>query len=345
MSVMNYSNWGATPATEQYALLLPVLKKASAPVCLDIACDSKPHGMKKGRSVTMRRYQNLAVNATAVGEGLNPAARTLSGTDYSGTLVRYAELFVISRENYDLNPIDEVEAAQDELSENLIPATRERIRWNAAKSITTIYYDSEANTLRTQVNGVITLGRLQKATRVIKSYRGMEFQPAIGAAAKDGTSSVEKGFYAFCSTDLEPDLRNIPGFKTVNDYPTGRGVHPNEFGAVQNVRFITSSEFKPYENGGAASTTMIATSASGSTSGSADVYPIVILGKHALTQVPLRGRTMADNVNLRVKKIEGGDSADPTGARVYVTASWYDLCVVTSNEWGAVIEVAATRNP
>lgn len=345
MSIKTYANWPQGGTDVQYAALKEVLDRAPAQVAMDIACDKRTHSRKSGAAVNLRRWVNPAIDTTALSpEGTNPSARQLVPQDYTGTLSRYAVLYAVSRQDYDLSPYDAVSGASAVLADHDIPGMRERIRYNAGKSITSVFYNSSAIASRATVNGTISLGRLQAAVRQIRGYKGEYFKGNEAGQARDGTAPVENALYAFCSSDLEPDLRLLPGFKTCAEYPSGKGL-PFEFGAVQNVRFFTSPDYVPYLNGGAASTTLISTGVSGSTSGNADVYPIVVLAKHALTSIPLAGGGKEGFGNAKVNVIEGRDSGDPTGERIYVEADWYDLCVVTSNEWGAVIEVGATRNP
>lgn len=345
MSLKTYAQWPNGGSDVQYQALKEVLDRSPAHVCMDIAADKRSISRKSGAAVNLRRWVNPAIDSTALSpEGSNPAARALVPQDYTGTLSRYAVLYAVSRYDHDLSPWDAVKGASGVLADHDIPGMRERIRYNAAKAITSVFYNSSAITVRTDVNGTLTLGRQQAAVRQIRGYKGEYFKGNEAGQARDGTAPVENALYAFCSSDLEPDIRLMPGFKTCAEYPSGRGM-PHEFGAVQNVRYFTSPDFVPYANGGAASTTMISTGVSGSSSGNADVYPVIILAKHVLTSIALGGSGREGFGNASVHVLDGRDSADPTGERVYVEADWYDLCVVTSNEWGAVIEVAATRNP
>lgn len=344
MSMKTYADYPQGGGEIQYVALKEVLFRSPAFVCLDKATDQRTLAPKSGAAINLRRWQNPAISTTAVTEGVNPTPRAPTAADYTGTMSRYAELYAVSRYEYDLAPYDAVKAASDILADNLIPGTRERVRYNAAKAGTSVFYNSASITARTDVNGVITGGRLQAAIRQIRGYKGRTFSQAEGGQAKDGTSPVEQAYYAFCHSDLEPDLRLLPGFKTCNEYPSGKGME-HEFGAYQNVRFFTSPEFVSYENGGAASTTMKATGATGSTSGSADVYPIIVTARGALTSIALRGSGKGGFGNASVNVLDKRDGSDPTGERIYIEADWYDLCLVTSQEWLAVIEVATTRNP
>lgn len=345
MSILNYQNIPNNSANLQYIPIKRVLDRAPAFVAMDIACDEVSIGMQEGNSVNLRRWTNPAVDLTqsTVTEGVNPTSRALQSTDYTGTMTRYAELFEVSRYNYDLHPYNAVEGASD-TGADLVASDQERVRYNASIGGTNVLYNSAAISSRVTVNGTITLGRIQTLIRSIRNSKGVTFKPVEGGQNKEGTSPVEAAYYAFTHCDMEPDLRALPGFKTVDQYPSGKGL-PYEFGAVQNVRFFTTPEFIPIANAGAASTTLKSTGTTGTSSGSADVYPLVIMAQHAMTSVRLKGKGAGGFGNVAAKVLDQADKSDPTNERIYIAFSWYDLCMRTAEEWMGRIEVGVTRNP
>ena len=345
MSILNYQNWPNGSANEQYIPVKTVLDSAAAQTCLHEATDKITIPPKSGRSINLRRWVNPTVQIanSIVTEGVNPNARQLQSQDYTGTMQRYAELFEVSRIDYDLHPYDAVKGSS-ERGANLVARDRERVRYNAAIGGTSVFYNSAAIAARANVNGTFSLGRLQAAVRAIRGAYGESFTKAMGGQSKIGTSPVESALYAFAHTDLEPDIRNLPGFKTCAEYPTAVGM-PYEFGACQNVRFFTTPEFVPFANSGASSTTLISTGTSGISSGSADVYPIFITAMNALTSIELGGGGVKGFGNAKANILNGADKSDPTNERIYIAFDWYDLCYITAQEWCARIEVGATRNP
>lgn len=329
----------------EYHALADVLTRAKGQTAMEIATDTRSMSRNSGNIVNLRRWTNPAVDTTTNNTGLSKASRALTHYDYTGTMGRFTESFDVARYEYDLSQYNPVRGATDVLGDYLIPETREMVRYGAAKTITTILYNSVAVGGRGSVNGVLGLGQIQKAVRGIENYRGMKFRGAEAGKAADGTSPVEAAYFAFGHTDLAVDIRNIPGFKPVSEYPSGKGASPYEFGAIQNVRIFLSPAFVPYANAGAASTTLISTGVTGTSSGSADVYPFIILAQGALTGVKLEGSGKEGFGNAKINILDKPDKSDVNNDRVVVAADWYDLCVVTSNEWGCVIEVGATRNP
>ena len=113
--------------------------------------------------------------------------------------------------NVSLNPLDWAKG-QAAVLKNQVLSTRERIRWNAAISGTNFLYNSPAVGSRPAVNGVITLGRIQKAVQTIEATKGETFTKDSTGSTKIGSSPVEAGYYCFAHTNAHPDIRNLPGF-------------------------------------------------------------------------------------------------------------------------------------
>jgi N4-gp56 family major capsid protein len=295
-----------------------------------------------GRSVSMARYDVPAVNANPLNEGMNPAERQMVPSYFHGTVNRFGEVITISREEYDLHPLDTLSAASMNMID-LVKSTQERIRYNAAKAGSQIVYNSSAISSLATVNGVFTAGRIQRAIRLIHDAKGRVFADAVAGQARDGTRPIEPSYYVFCSTKLQPDIRaQLPGFKTCADYPTGKGISEFEFGSWQNTRWFTSQEFGAFEDAGAAASGTNLISSGGT---DIDVFPIIVVAKDALTSVPLKGTGVAGYGNIKPKILDKADKSDPTNALIKVAADWYDLCMRTNEGWLVRVLSAATDNP
>lgn len=340
MATRNYSN--SPGGQTQYQAQKEFLTTPEAHVFLDQAYTRKKVDRRMGKGVNFRRMFNFPIDdsPTGVVEGVSPASQNISTEDYQGSLTRYAEVYELSRENYDLSPYDEVTEGAKQLRIK-VDRIRERIRYNAAKAGSGVLYNSSTISSRATVNGLISLGRLQRAIADIKSGRWNPFTGIDTGSTKVGTTPLEASYLAFCSSDLEPDLRNIPGF-TVTAFVGSGAKYKGEFGAVQNIRFITNADYTPFADAGAA----IGSGNFRSTSGtSGDVYPIIIVAKDALHCVDLAGAGMAGYGNGKVNILDKADKSDPTNERIVLSADWYDLCMVTANAALRRIEVLCTANP
>jgi N4-gp56 family major capsid protein len=336
MSTANYQNWPNNNANTQYLLTKEMLDRADAFERIGIACEEQTLQPNSGNSIVVGRWVNPAVDTTPEAEGLSPATRALQAEDFSGTLKRYSVAFGASRQNIDLHPRNWVKGMGDVLN-TYVASVRERIKYLAALSTTNVIFNSSAHSGRGDVNGPITIGRLQRMIAGIEAAKGRTMTKESAGSTKVGSSPTEAGFVCFTHTDCHPDIRALPGFtakaEMVGTYPEGT------FGAVDNIIFVTSPEFVPFKGEGAATSTMR------STNGNTDVYPYVVTAKGSLVSVKLAGAGKAGYGNGKAMIYDGGDKSDPTNARCVVAAAWYDLCISVSDDWRGVIECGATANP
>jgi N4-gp56 family major capsid protein len=340
MAVANFpqQNWPNASANPQYLALKELLDTAPAYECIMDACDERTVQRQMGANVNLRRYFTPAVDATPAPEGVQKEPRALQFEDFAGTMLRYTERFQITRYDYDLNPYNAVKAGQDRLRQ-LIISTRERVRWNAALTLANVIYNSTAVSAVNQVNGPVQPGRLQVIIRAIRNAKGEVFDQTVPGVNKEGTSPTEACYNVYSHTDLEPDWRAFPDFQTCAETPSGKAKSLCHFGNWQNACVYTTPEAIVQKGAGAATTTMLATA------GAADVYPVIVLARHAITAIKLAGEGKKGFGNLGIQVLDEADKFDPNNNWIDVVASWYDLAMVTSNDWGYVWYVAATANP
>jgi N4-gp56 family major capsid protein len=320
-----------------------VLERAGPHICLDLAADTKPVPKNSGNAVNFRRWVNPAVSTTPVTEGVTPTSRALTHEDYNATINRFAEVFEESRYNYDLDVWDSVKGAADVLGD-LIQRTREQIRYNVAKAGSGVLYNSAAVTARNQVNGALSVGRLDVAVRALEANKAMTFTQMVRASTATSTAGVEPAYFAFGHTDLMPDLRRLPGFRTVPEMANipSEAKNPLLRGALGSVLFFLSPELEPFYGAGAAVGSTGMKSRDGD---NVDVYPLLIVGQHALGSIALRGSGPAGRGAVKINILDQADKSDPTNERVYISAAWYDQAIRLSEEWLQRIEIGVTANP
>lgn len=106
-----------------------------------------------------------------------------------------------------------------------------------------------------------------------------KFMSGIEGMDRFGTGPVRSSYFMLSSTELQSDLDTLvgSGFLSQWNYPTNASALPSEYGAVNNVRILTSSE-APVSRG---------SSAKGN-----DIYYNTVLGKQALTHINQDGFSM-----------------------------------------------------
>lgn len=335
-----YNNWanGATNP-EQYAML-GMIERAEAEMVTEIAFDTKPIKRKTGRSAAFSRWGVPATNTTAHAEGINNAARNLVPEDVFCTVSEYSETFSYSSLADDTDPRDYAEGAA-EVGHDLVKLDNTALNWALMIGGTQKFYNSSSVTQRTDVNGPITAGRLEKAYTLLRNAKAKTFAELQLGSNKIGSSGIMPSYLVFGSEYLRGDFRNCAGFKGINEYPGNVTVSPFEVGAIDRGRIILSPELTPVADAGA---TVGSANLRSTTGTSADVFPIVVVGKNALGHVPLKGDGKYGSGNLRVYLIKDPDRTDPANLTRLWTAAWTAGRLILNELWIARIEVACTNN-
>jgi N4-gp56 family major capsid protein len=292
-----------------------------------------PTGAATTNANTINRWSVTAA-AYQVSEGVTPAAQQIVYYDVTATLNQYGILFSYSDKAAKLYE-DDIPGDQKMMVGETMGLVREMIRYGGLKACTNAFYSG--GTSRATVDEKVTLNFLRHITKVLK-LNGAKMKNRVLAATPDyDTSAIEGGYNVFCSTDLEPDIRDLPGFVPVAKYANRKPINEFEIGSCENFRFLTSKELTAYADAGAA----IAGTTNFSTTGtSADVYPILVMGEDAAFDIALRGEDSLDVIHLPHNK---PDKADALGQRGYVGAKFWSAVLVANPGWMAVGEVATTN--
>jgi N4-gp56 family major capsid protein len=156
---------------------------------------------------------------------------------------------------------------------------------------------------RVNVVGLLNPTVLDKAVRFMESGNVPTFTKAVSAGTGFATSPIDACWIALCHPDTALDLRQMPDFLRVENYPSGAAALDGEVGKYNRIRFIASTLQKIYPDLGAA------VAGTKSTTGTyTDVYATIILGEGAAAYVDLTAAT--DVIHISSKS---PDHADPLG--------------------------------
>lgn len=342
-------------AIQQYATITPrigrlkgeILAHAIPMEVLGITGQQKQMPKNNSDTVVFRRYlpyggvdnrwitaSNVDTFATAhqVAEGVTPTADSLSAVDVTATLQQYAVLYAVTDRVVDMYE-DDIPSEMKRQTGERLGLVREMVRYGALKAATNKFY--AGGTSRATVNQTITLPLLRKVARTLQANHAKQVTSILAPSPNIGTAPIEASYLVFCHSDLEPAIRDLPGYVGVHQYGSRKPVHPQELGSVERFRFIISPELAPYANAGAA----VGSTGLESTSGSnIDVYPIIVVGEDAWGQVALRGM---DSLDVTYIPPGSKDKNDPLGQRGYIGAKTYFTALVLNQGWMAVIEAGA----
>jgi N4-gp56 family major capsid protein len=285
---------------------------------------------KSTKVAKFRRYNALALATTPRVEGVTPAGTKVTVTDVTATLEQYGDFVPFSDVIEDTHEDPFLQQVSDVLGEQAAQ-TMETIRWNIIKAGTNVFYAN--GSVRTDVNTPITLTLQRKCTRALKRQNAMYITSVVASTPQFRTEPVEASFIGLVHPDVENDIRNISGFIPTKQYGSTTP-WSNEIGAVEDVRYLRSTIFTAFADGGGDKGAMIST-----TGVKADVYPVLYVAKDAYGLVPLKGKDSMSIMVVNPKPAAG----DPLAQRG--TAGWKVMhtAVILNDLWLVRAEVAATN--
>jgi N4-gp56 family major capsid protein len=306
----------------------------------------KPVPTNKTDTVVFRRpvpidaAANGAPQVTATNyllqEGTTPIAGGISYQDVTCTLQNYGILRKLSSKT-ELLYEDDVPKDMTMLCGKHMGSIEEDIAYGIVRGGTNVIYANGSS--RPAVNTAVSINKLRQAARVIEAAHGQRVTEKLASGVNYGTTPVEQAYIVFCHTDMEADIRNLTNFDPVVKYATQRQVHEREIGAVEQFRFVTSPQFRPFLAAGGTVTAGAFLSNGGTSGTTADVYPMLVIAEDAWGQVALKGQGAIDVTYLPAKQ---KTHANPLGLFGYVGATFWKTAVRLNESWMVRLESAAT---
>jgi len=344
---MSIQNFG-TEAARIGKLKGEILKHAIPREVLGITGDQHKMGKNQSDTVIYRRwlpFGGATTNATTINqwvvdpnahltsEGVTPEADTIAPQDITVKLRQYSCLYQYSDKTADLYE-DNIPAAMKKQTGERMGLVRELIRYGALKGGTNKFY--AGGTTRLTVDETIGIPLLRAITRSISGNRGNMITQILAPSRNYNTAPVEAGYLVFCHTDVENDIRELPGFKETSEYGQRKVMHPLELGSTDRYRFIISPELGPIIDSGASvtGTGLVSTGSS-----LVDVYPVVVVAEDAWGDVALRGMESFDTTHI---PHTAKDKSDPMGQRGYIGAKFWSASFIQNDGWMAVLECGVT---
>lgn len=303
---------------------------------------AKPLPKKKTKTIIFRRYESLPRATAPLAEGIPPAGHKLTYSDISATLEQYGDKVEITDVIADTHE-DPVLQEAVKLCAEQIAETIEVIRISVLKGGTTVFYANNASA-RTSVGATISRGDLRRIVRFLRRQKAQPISEIVKASAKISTEPVGPAFFALAHTDLAPDIRNLPGFVGVEHYSDSDKALPGEIGKCEDIRFILTPLFEPWEAAATSvsTTVFLSQGAIPSSAANPDVYPIIIVAKDAYAIIPLQGKNAVTPAVMNPDKIT---KDDPLGQKGFVSWKTYQTAVILNQNWLVRYEVACTAMP
>lgn len=278
---------------------------------------------------------NTLVQAHLTQEGVTPSPDSITPYDITEVVQQYSCLYGFSDKTFNLYEDDIPAQMKTQIGER-VGLVNEMIVYGKLKSCTNQFYGG-AGTSRSTVAGPMTLTLQSAIVRSLMANHAMPVTKLLKASASFDTSAVAPGYFAYTHTDLERMVRDLPNFIPAEKYATGTP-EMGEIGKCERFRYVLSPDLPSYQDAGAAIASFTGTGAGYSTTGtSLDVYPVIVMGADAFSQIAVRGLNALDPTFLPPGE---KSKADPLGQRGYAGTSWWKATMIENTSWMAVVNVA-----
>jgi len=322
-----------SPRTAAY-VVVDFLKRGMPYLVIEKFGQAKELPSNKTQAMKFRRYEHLPLATKPLLEGVTPSSIKLHFTDITAILRQYGSVVEITDIVADTHE-DPIIRETTVISGEQAARTVETIRWNVIKAGTNVFYANGAN--RVSVNTPISLAKQRAITRGLKRQNAVKITNVVRSTPAFNTESVLPSFIAIAHTDLESDIRSLPGFIDVKDYGQ-LTPYESEVGAVEDCRYLLSTVFTSIADAGAAyagsGVAMVTT-----TGVSADIYPILYIARDSYAIVALKGKYAIVPIVINPTPTK----SDPLGQRGSIGWKTMQTAVILNDAWFARLECAVTN--
>ena len=307
-----------------------MLSHAAPVLCIQKFGMTKPIPANKADNAKFRRPIPYGPATVPLVEGITPSPQKAQYEDVPVQLKQYGAYVEITDQVMDMSE-DPVLKDQTQLCGEQAAATMEQVTFGALIAGTSVFYTN--GSVRSSVNTALGLSKQRAVTRFLMAQKAMRISSILDGSPNYMTRPIEQAWIAVGHTDLDNDIRNLAGFIPTASYGSRSLVSDYEVGSIEQIRYVLTPEMPTWADAGGAKGSMMSTSGT-----SADVYPLLVLGKEAFGCVPLKGKGAITPQVVNPKPAAG----DPLGQRGTVGWKAYFAAVILNQQWMARVETAAT---
>jgi len=344
----SYGDLSANDAFTIQKKMLPIAKRLQT-FAKFAQRETKPQ--KQGLEIRHRRYERFPIVDNPVAEGVTPDFTSLEHTTLKHTLKQYGsyvnttDVMLAASHDPVLQVITERQAQQ-------AGETLDFLAYKVFRAGTSVKYVGTSASARSDVDmhigGAVTavnepcksgtLAPIQTAVRQLETNDAKKLRNKLRASVGIATEPIRESYIAVCHPDLRQDIEALPGFVVASKYSDQSDAMEGEIGAVEGVRFITTTQATAFKSAGDTAGTPGTNSIS--TNGSNhDVYPVIIMAEDFGGCATLGGM---DSLRSKVVMPKPGPG-DPLGQRGTVAWDTFYSCIILQDLWMYRLEVAATK--
>lgn len=330
------------------------------PLCPYFA-GSKPGTINKNSgtaTVKWRRMNELTPSTTALSEvttaayGQGRTPQQLSVTDVTATIQKYGEFVILNEEvtDFEQNPL--LLDTMGNLGE-IAGISANRLQRNELEDNLTARYAGGAGSAGVTVSK-ITLADIKAQLQTLRTNNARPFNPMTTGSENVGTSPILASYWGFCHPDMADDIAAFTsGFTSVEQYAGQIDTVPGEIGFVKTagtgVRVVETSDATIDAGAGGAAASLDVNS----TSGQADLYTLVIVGKECHGSVGF-GESFGDGIyrageggleaiDMYYKGPGSAGTGDPFNEISTLAYKFWHSAKILDGRFGRTVVAAATN--
>ena len=251
--------------------------------------------------IKFRRYTLLAANTTALSEGVTPTGKQLAVSNVTGTVLQYGDYITLTDKllftTFDPILTETADILGQQAGNSLDQLTRDVIGAG-----TTIQYASTSTTTATVTASMkMTRAEIREAVRTLQANDATKISKMVNPSTGFNTSPINAAFIGIISEDTLFDMKLITGWIPVEEYSNKGDVMEGEVGALDEVRFVMTTNAKRKASSGA---------------GSIDVHQTLILAQNYYAISRISGEALKNII----KPLGSAGTADPLNQRQ--TSGW-----------------------
>lgn len=271
--------------------------------------------------IRFRRYNSLTAATIAISEGSTPTGSELAKTDVNATVAQYGDWVGIT-DVLDFNSIDPIltEAAEmlgEQAGDTLDQLTREVLVVGSG-----VIYSAEGGpadeTASVGATSLLTAALVKEAVENLATANAKKITRIVTPSTGISTTPINAAYIGLVHPKTVFTLKGLTGWIPVEKYPSQSDVMPGEAGALDEVRFVATSNASNDATGG---------------SGGVSVHKTIILGANAYGI----SRVSGEAIRNIVKALGSAGTADPLDQRT--TSGWKATFVAKILDDNAMVRI------
>lgn len=191
--------------------------------------------------IKFRRYSLLSAATTPLTEGVTPSGSQLTVTNVTATVAQYGD-FVTLTDFLVFTTLDPILTETADLLGQQAGNTLDQLTRDVMVGGTTIQYASTSSSTSTVAAGM-TLNRaeVREAVRTLQGNDAKKITRMVNPSDGFNTSPVNAAYIGIISHQTLFDLKQDSGFIRVEEYGSQSNVMEGEVGALDDVRFVMTT--------------------------------------------------------------------------------------------------------